>query len=90
MIGNFTAEVADQSEPLRRRLVEIFAEIRSGIAKALQAAVDAGEVSRDLDVAAVTDLILSGLQGSTLVAKAERDRAVMDRFKQLLFTTILR
>ena len=90
LVGNFSAEVVEQSELLRLRLVEIFAETRAAIAYALEAAVSAGDLPKGFDVPGVSEFILSGLQGAVLVAKAERDCAAVHRFKDLLFRTVLR
>src|SRR3984957_2803073 len=44
LFGNFTAEGSEHSEPIRRRLVEGYAETRDGFAYCLRAAIAAGEV----------------------------------------------
>src|SRR3954470_13623247 len=49
LYGNFTAEASDHSEILRRRLVEIFAEVQAAVAYCLRAAKSAGEVSPGLE-----------------------------------------
>ena len=90
LIGNFSAEVVDHSEAMRLRLLEIFAEIRAAFAHCLRAAVAAGDLPRDFDVEGVAAVILSGLQGATLVAKAERSPEPVERVRTLLFSTILR
>jgi TetR/AcrR family transcriptional regulator, transcriptional repressor for nem operon len=90
LVGNFSAEVVEQSELLRLRLVEILAETRGAIAYALDAAVEAGDLPKGFDAAGVAEFILSGLQGAVLVAKAERDCGPVHRFKDLLFRSVLR
>jgi TetR/AcrR family transcriptional regulator, transcriptional repressor for nem operon len=90
LVGNFSAEVVEQSEILRLRLVEILAETRAAIAYALDAAVEAGDLPKGFDVAGVAEFILSGLQGAVLVAKAERDCGAVHRFKDMLFRGVLR
>lgn len=90
LIGNFTAEVVDQSEATRLRLVEIFAEIEAAVTYCLKAAAAAGELSPDKDVDALSGLIVSGLQGATLIAKAQRSAEPVERFKALLCGAILR
>jgi TetR/AcrR family transcriptional regulator, transcriptional repressor for nem operon len=90
LIGNFSAEVVDQSEAMRLRLVEIFDEVRAAFAHCLRAAVAAGELPAGFDVEGVAGFLLSGLQGATLVAKAERSPAPIERLKALLFTSVLR
>jgi TetR/AcrR family transcriptional repressor of nem operon len=90
LIGNFSAELADQSEPIRRRLIEMLAEVEAAIADCLAAAVAAGELPADSDVEALATVIQAGLQGATLLAKAERSPAPLQRFKQVLFSAVLR
>lgn len=88
LYGNFSAEVVE-SEPIRLRLVEIFAELRAALAYCVRAAVAAGDVRPDTDPDLVASMILSSLQGSLLLAKAERNVAPIEEFKTLLFSTIL-
>ena len=90
LYGNFTAEASDHSEILRQRLVEIFAEVRASVAYCLKAAVDAGELSPGFDCDEIAAFIVSSLQGANLLAKAERSPTPVERFKQILFSTILR
>jgi TetR/AcrR family transcriptional regulator, transcriptional repressor for nem operon len=90
LFGNFTAEACDHSEPIRQRLVEIFAELQDSIAYCLQAAVKAGELPATFQCADVAGFIVSSLQGATLLAKAQRSPVPVDRFKQLLFSVVLR
>lgn len=90
LVGNFSAEVAEHSELIRSRIVEIYAETRAAIAYCLAAAVEAGELPRGFDVEGVAEFIFSGQQGAILVAKAERDCAAFHRFKALLFRNVLR
>ena len=90
LFGNFSAEATDHSEPIRARLVEIFAELQGNLATCLRAAVDAGELPDDFDSAEVAGFIVSSLQGACLLAKAERSAAPFTRFKQVLFSQVLR
>jgi TetR/AcrR family transcriptional repressor of nem operon len=90
LIGTLSAEVAEHSEAMRLRLVEIFAEIEAAAAHCLRAAVATGELRRDLDVETIAGAFVSGLQGATLLAKAERSAEPIRRFRTLLFTAVLR
>jgi TetR/AcrR family transcriptional repressor of nem operon len=90
LFGNFTAETSDHSEPIRRRLVEIFAELEESIAYCLRAAVNAGELPASFPYDDVAGFIVSSLQGATLLAKAQRSPVPVDRFRQLLFSVVLR
>lgn len=89
LIGNYSIEASEQSEVLRHRVVEIFAEIKQAIGYCLKAAVKSGELPPSTDTDELAAYVVSSLQGSILLAKAERTAAPMTRFKQMLFSTIL-
>ena len=89
LIGNFSAEAGEHGEPVRQRLVQMFAETRAALAYCLKAAVEAGELRVDLDCEGSAALILSAVQGATLLAKAERSPAPLERLEQTLFATVL-
>ena len=90
LIGNLSAEVAEHSEAMRTRLLEMYAEIEAAVAHCLRAAVAAGDLRADLDVGTIAGSFVSGLQGATLLAKAERSAEPIRRFRNLLFTAVLR
>jgi TetR/AcrR family transcriptional regulator, transcriptional repressor for nem operon len=90
LFGNFTAEACDHSELIRQRLVEIFAEVQDSIVYCLEAAMKAGELPADFKCNDVAGFIVSSLQGANLLAKAQRSPVPVDRFKHVLFSTVLR
>jgi TetR/AcrR family transcriptional regulator, transcriptional repressor for nem operon len=90
LFGNFTAEASDHSEAIRQRLVEIFAEVQASVAYCLRAAVAAGELPADFECDDVAGFVVSSLQGANLLAKAQRSPAPLERFKQILFSKVLR
>jgi TetR/AcrR family transcriptional repressor of nem operon len=90
LFGNFTAEASDHSELIRNRLVEIYAEVQDAIAYCLKAAIKAGELPADFQCDDVAGFIVSSLQGANLLAKAQRNPLPVDRFKRVLFSTVLR
>jgi TetR/AcrR family transcriptional repressor of nem operon len=89
LLGNFTAEATDHSEAIRAKLLKIFAELGDAIAYCLKAAVKTGELRQDFECEQVAAFIVSSLQGANLLAKAERSPEPVDRFKKILFSTIL-
>ena len=89
LMGNFTADSAENSEPIRRRLVEAFAETREGFAYCLRAAIAAGEVKPTLDTNEIAGFIVSSLQGAILLSKAHQSPEPIERFKRVLFATVL-
>ena len=90
LFGNFTAEASDWSEKIRLRLVEVFAEVQASIAQCLRAAVKAGELAPSLDCDEVAGFIVSSMQGAILLSKAQRSPVPLERFKETLFSLVLR
>ncbi len=90
LFGNFAAEASEHSDLMRARLVEVFEEIRQSVAYCLRAAVAAGELRADFECDEVAAFIVASLQGANLLAKTQRDPAPVDRFKQILFSSVLR
>jgi len=89
LVGNFAAEASDHSEIIRKRVSEIYTELRAATAYCLKAAVKAGELPKNLKINDVADFIVTGLQGAWLVSKVERDLALAENFKRTLFSTVL-
>jgi len=90
LFGNFTAEASDHSEVIRNRLVEVFAEVQRAVAYCLRAAIQAGELPAGFACSEVAAFVVSSLQGANLLAKAHRSPEPVERFKRILFSTILR
>jgi len=89
LVGNFAAEASDHSEIIRKRVSEIYAELREAFAHCLKAAVKTGELPKSLKISEVASFIVTGLQGAWLVSKVERDLAFAENFKKTLFSTVL-
>ncbi len=90
LFGNFTAESSDCSEPIRLRLVEVFAEVQAAVAYCLRAAVKAGEISPATDCDEIAGFVVASLQGANLLAKAQRSAVPVERFKEVLFASVLK
>lgn len=90
LYGNFAAEASEHSEIIRTRLVEIFASLQSLIGDCLKAAVDAGQLRKDLDCEHTALFIVSSLQGAMLVGKAQRTTEPMQSLTRIVFETLLR
>jgi TetR/AcrR family transcriptional regulator, transcriptional repressor for nem operon len=89
LVGNFAAEASDHSEIIRKRVSEIYAELREAVAYCLKAAVKAGELPKSFKISEVANFIVTGLQGAWLVSKVERDLTFAENFKKTLFSTVL-
>lgn len=90
LFGNFTAEASGDNETIRSKLLEIFAEMQQSVSYCLRAAVKAGELREDFNCDETAAFVIASMQGANLIAKAHRDPAPVERFKKILFSTILR
>jgi TetR/AcrR family transcriptional repressor of nem operon len=90
LIGNYSAEASDHSEAIRRRLVEIFAEIHESVVYCLKAAVTAGDLSSATNCSEIAHFLYASLQGAVLESKVERNSAPLKRFKKVAFSILLR
>jgi TetR/AcrR family transcriptional repressor of nem operon len=89
LIGNFSAEASEHSEVIRKRLVEIYEEMRQAVAYSLKAAVKIGEVPRKTECDELAGFLIASLQGAILQSKTERNAVSVERFKHLIFSTLL-
>ena len=90
LFGNFTAEANDCGEAIRLRVVDAFAEVQAAIAYCLRAAVKAGEIAPSTDCDEIAAFIVASLQGARLLAKAQRSPLPVERFKAVLFASVLK
>jgi TetR/AcrR family transcriptional repressor of nem operon len=90
LIGNFSAEASDHSEMIRKRLVEIYEEMSQAVADCLKAAVKTGEIPRKTECDALGGFLIASSQGAVLQSKTERSAVPLERFKRLVFSTLLR
>ncbi len=89
LYANMSAEAIEHSEPMQRRIARIFTENQKSVAYCLQAAVDAGELSADVNVSDVAGFIISSFEGAILIAKAQRNPEPIARFIRILFSSVL-
>ena len=89
LIGNFSAEASEHSEVIRKRLVEIYEEMRQAVAYCLKAAVKIGEVPRKSECDELAGFLIASLQGAILQSKTERNAVPLERFKHLIFSTFM-
>ncbi len=70
--GNFALELAVGSEPVRRKVLEIFDHFRSLLRQLIERAQAAGEVRSELDPERTAGLILGLMEGAVLLDKASQ------------------
>ncbi|CDX26340.1 HTH-type transcriptional repressor DhaR [Mesorhizobium sp. ORS 3324] len=88
MIGNLSLETAVHSEPLRLRLVDIFERWRKPFAECIAEGQAAGEITKAFDAEDLADFLLSSWQGAMLRMKVERSPEPLERFKNIIFSTV--
>ncbi|WP_431893523.1 TetR family transcriptional regulator C-terminal domain-containing protein [Nonomuraea sp. bgisy101] len=90
LIGNLSLESAETSEALRTRLSEIFAQWREPFADSLEEAAAAGAIRLDMPALDLADFLLASWQGAILRMKVDHSPQPLQRFKEIVFSTILR
>ena len=90
LIGDFSLEAAPQSEMLRTRLTEIFAEWRAPFAACIAEGQAAGEISGTFAPHDLAEFLLSSWEGAILRMKVERNAEPLERFKRIVFATVLK
>jgi TetR/AcrR family transcriptional regulator, transcriptional repressor for nem operon len=90
LIGDFSLEAAPQSEMLRTRLAEIFAEWRSPFAACIAEGQATGEIAAAFAPEDLADFLLSSWEGAILRMKVERNAEPLERFKRIVFATVFK
>jgi TetR/AcrR family transcriptional repressor of nem operon len=89
LLGNFSAELANQSPVIRESLVTLFERWTKDLEAAIADAQSEGAVSSDRDAGDIAAFLLDAYEGTLLRARVQRDRAPFDRFMKLAFEQIL-
>lgn len=90
LIGDFSLETTQTSEPLRTRLAAIYEEWLTPFADCIAQAQRAGELADDFPPRELADFLLSSWQGAILRMKVERSAAPLERFKTIAFATVFK
>src|SRR5271156_5974637 len=90
LIGDFSLEAAPQSEMLRARLAEIFAEWRAPFAACIAEGQAAGEIATIFAPHDLAEFLLSSWEGAILRMKVERNAEPLERFKRIVFMTVFK
>jgi TetR/AcrR family transcriptional regulator, transcriptional repressor for nem operon len=88
LIGDFSLEAAPQSEMLRTRLAEIFAEWRAPFAACIAEGQASSEIARTFAPGELADFLLSSWEGAILPMKVARNAEPLERFKRIVFATV--
>lgn len=89
LIGNFTLQLANTSEPIRQVLAQEADVTIDRIGRVLQAAKDAGELDPDVDSAELAELIWSSWEGAVLRSKLSRSDHVLRSWETRVLGSLL-
>lgn len=90
LIGDFSLEAAPQSDVIRDRLVEIFAQWRAPFADCIAQAQAAGEIDSTFTADDLAEFLLASWEGAILRMKVERGPEPLERFKRIAFATVFK
>ena len=89
LLGNFSAELSNQSAVIRERLAELYQRWSRDIELAIADGQAEGTIPPEKNAADIAAFLLDAYEGALLRARVERSRAPFDRFMQLAFDRIL-
>ena len=90
LIGDFSLETTSQSKLLRERLEAIFQEWHATFSSCIAEAQTVGEIDSTFDPTDLAEFLLASWEGAILRMKVERGPAALDRFKKIVFQTVLK
>jgi TetR/AcrR family transcriptional repressor of nem operon len=89
LLGNFSAELADQSPLIRERLAALSASWTGDIENAVRGAQADGSVSTKSGPADLAAFLLDAYEGALLRARVEKCGAPLERFMTIIFDRLL-
>ena len=89
LLGNFGAELSEQSRLVRDRLSSLIAGWTRAIECCVRDAQLAGEVRTDIDAAVLAAFLVNAWEGTVLRSKIDRDGRAIAQFSTVVFSAIL-
>ena len=89
LLGNFGAELSDQSRLVRDRLSSLLAGWTRALECCVRDAQRAGEIRADLDAAVLAAFLVNAWEGTVLRTKVDRDGRAIAQFRTVVFSAIL-
>ncbi|MET3521830.1 TetR/AcrR family transcriptional regulator [Mesorhizobium abyssinicae] len=85
LIGNFSAELPDQSPPIRDGLAVIYAGWTCAIEICVREAQQTGQLRTGADPAAVAAFLVNAWEGAVLRAKVDKHGEALEQFDEVVF-----
>jgi TetR/AcrR family transcriptional regulator, transcriptional repressor for nem operon len=89
LMGNFSAELSNQSAAIRTALEKGFDDWTRDVAQVIAEAQKAGDVSKDMSASALAGFLIDAWEGAVLRARVEKSAAALDAFLAVAFNKIL-
>jgi len=90
LIGDFSLEAPGHSELIRERLAEIFEEWRAPFTACIAEGQRAGEIDDSFAAEELAEFLLCSWEGAILRMKVTRSAEPLERFKTIVFETVLK
>jgi len=90
LVGNFAAELSDQSKLVSAQLSAIFASWAGRVADCIREAQAAGEIGTAADPETLANFVLSAWEGAVQRARIEKTGRPLQQFLEILFSHLLR
>jgi TetR/AcrR family transcriptional repressor of nem operon len=89
LLGNFGAELSNQSASIRDRVATAFASWSRAIAEVIAEAQRNGDMSSGAAPATLAAFLVSAWEGAVLRGKVERSRSAVENFFAVIFSKVL-
>ena len=89
LLGNFGAELSDQSEMIRVRVSKGFSTWSASIAGVIAEAQAQGQISKDLPASTLAAFVLNGWEGALIRARVDKSKAPLEQFVKVTFAKTL-
>ncbi len=89
LLGNFSAELSDQSQLIRERLADLYLSWSTDIATVIAEAQTNGSIATKAPAADLAAFLLDAYEGALLRTRVEKSGRGFDRFMTVAFTQIL-
>jgi TetR/AcrR family transcriptional regulator, transcriptional repressor for nem operon len=89
LLGNFSAELANQCPLIRARLAALYSDWTQDIEAAISEAQRTAAISTNAHAGRLATFLLDSFEGAILRARVEKSRHAFDAFMRVVFTQIL-
>jgi TetR/AcrR family transcriptional regulator, transcriptional repressor for nem operon len=89
LLGNFAAELSEQSEMIRARVSKEFSTWSAMIANVIAEAQTEGKISKDLPASTLAAFVLNGWEGALVRARVDKSKAPLEQFVKVTFAKTL-